>query len=99
VFSALLNGADREKLLRFCTLVGAGTGAENKESAAIRLRDYLVTHSDVSSWNGRKQIFLRSQRALKAFLDGHGINKLYAPEIPIWTCDFLFPEGEKQEAA
>jgi hypothetical protein len=99
MFAAVLNSVDRDKLKRFGEILATGTDAEKNESAAIRLRDYLLTANTTGGSSARKQIFLRTQRALKAFIDGHGITKLYVPEIPIWTCDFLFPEGEKQEAA
>lgn len=99
IFSAVVNGANRDSIERFLNIVQTGSDAMKHEAAAIRLRDYLLTANTGGARNDRKQIFLRSQRALKAFLDGHGITKLYAPEIPIWECKFLFSEGEKQETA
>lgn len=97
VLTALLNGADRDRVARFCELVKSGTGATKAEGAAIRLRDYLMGPHTSSGSAIRKDIYLRSQRALKAFLDGHGITKLFAPPEPIWSCDALFPSRTTSE--
>jgi hypothetical protein len=98
--SGLLHGAvDKDALARFTKLVAQGTDAAAHESAAIRLREYLLTRPDGTGRSERKQIFLRTQRALKAFIEKHAISRLYAPETPVWDCAFLFSEEQKQEAA
>lgn len=85
LLSALLVQPDDEPhIRRFATLVSSGVGAGSRESAAIRLREYLLVAGTQGGSSDRQQIFLRSQRALKAFLDGQGILRLYAASRPIW---------------
>jgi hypothetical protein len=69
---------DREKLARFKHLVTVGLDAAQHESAAMRLRDYLMT-TPLTRGGGtaRHEIFQRCCTALRAFLEGRGLTKLY----------------------
>jgi hypothetical protein len=69
---------DREMLLRFRQLVASGAGADRDEQAAIKLRDWLLTtHLSSSGTQGRQEMFKRSCTAIRAFLDGRTLSKLY----------------------
>lgn len=69
---------DRERLYRFKQLLADGLDANSEESAAIRLRDYVLTSGQLGGGsNVRQQLFLRSCTALRAFLEGRGLSKLY----------------------
>jgi len=69
---------DRERLLRFKTLLADGTGAERDEQAAIKLRDFLLTSRLTLGGNSeRQELFIRCCTALRAFLERRPITKLY----------------------
>jgi hypothetical protein len=69
---------DREKIARFKYLLVNGVDAATDESAAIRLRDFLITtHLTAGGSSERQQLFLRTCTALRAFLEGRGLSKLY----------------------
>lgn len=69
---------DRERLARFKTLVSDGLDASQEESAAIRLRDFLMTTHLTNGGEGdRRELFQRCCTAIRAFLEGRGITKLY----------------------
>jgi hypothetical protein len=69
---------DRDKLARFKHLVTVGLDAAQHESAAMRLRDFLMT-TPLTRGGGsaRQEIFQRCCTALRAFLENRGITKLY----------------------
>jgi hypothetical protein len=70
---------DRECLERFKQLISDGVGAERHETAAITLRDFLLTSPLLNGGNrARQEIFIRSCTALRAFLDRRPLSKLYA---------------------
>lgn len=72
---------DREMLLRMKQLVASGAGADRDEQAAIRLRDWLLTtHLSSSGVQGRQEIYKRSCTAIRAFLEGRPLAKLYCRE-------------------
>lgn len=95
LLSALLaQPMDEPRIRRFAAIVTSGVGAASHESAAIRLREYLLVAGTQGGSSDRQQIFLRSQRALKAFLDGQGISRLYAAARPVWDLAFLFQKED-----
>ena len=72
---------NREMLLRMKQLVDSGVGADRDEQAAIRLRDWLLTtHISASGAQGRQEIYKRSCTAIRAFLEGRPLAKLYCRE-------------------
>jgi hypothetical protein len=77
---------DRDMLLRMKHLVASGAGADSDEQAAIRLRDWLLTTQLKSAGvQGRQEIYKRSCTAIRAFLEGRPLAKLYCRE------DAVFP--------
>jgi hypothetical protein len=84
---------DRTALERFKELLHVGAGANEDEVAAIRLREFLLTTSISSGGaESRQEIYLRSCTALRAFLEGRGISKLYCrveSRFPIPDCQGL----------
>lgn len=69
---------DRERLERFKYLLANGVDAAADESAAIRLRDFLLTtHLTVGGSAQRQELFVRTCTALRAFLEGRGLSRLY----------------------
>jgi hypothetical protein len=80
-------------LERFKELLHSGAGASEAESAAIKLREYLLTTRVTGGGNEvRMELFLRSCTAIRAFLEGRSLSKLYCrPEarFPIPDCPGL----------
>lgn len=69
---------DREKLSRFKVLVADGLDAAPEESAAIRLRDFLMTTNLTRGGSAaRQEVFTRCCTAMRAFLEGRSITKLF----------------------
>jgi hypothetical protein len=77
-------------LLRFKELLHTGTGASDEESSAIKLREYLLTTRVTGGGNeARQELYLRASTALRAFLEGRGLSKLYCrpdARFPIPDC-------------
>lgn len=77
---------DRDMLLRLKHLVATGAGADGDEQAAIKLRDWLLTtHLSSSGVQGRQEIYKRSCTAIRAFLAGRPLAKLYCREDAAFT--------------
>lgn len=69
---------DRERLSQFCSLIGSGVATDPSDQAAIRLRDFLIKKQYGQGESARNDLFLKACAALRAFLDGRPITKLYA---------------------
>ena len=72
---------DRRTLSRMKDLVNSGVDADVYEQAAIKLRDFLLTTQLTSGGVcGRHEIYKRSCTAIRAFLEGRPLSKLYCRE-------------------
>jgi hypothetical protein len=76
---------DRDRLAHFRSILATGGVADPSEHAAIRLRDYLLKKQYGQGESARNDLFLKSCSALRAFLEGRGLTKLYV------TNDNVFP--------
>jgi hypothetical protein len=77
---------DRDLLSRFQQLLCDGAGAARDEQAAIRLREFLLTTSlTQGGTSARQELFIRVCTALRAYLEGRSLQKLYCRE------DSVFP--------
>lgn len=83
----------RVDLLRFKELLHGGVGASANESAAIKLRDYLLISTVTGGGTeSRQELYLRACTAIRAFLEGRGLSKLYCrpdARFPIPPCGGL----------
>lgn len=76
-------------LVRFKELLHSGVGASEAETAAVKLREYLLTHRVTNGNEARQELYLRCSTALRAFLEGRGLTKLYCrpdARFPIPDC-------------
>ncbi len=77
-------------LIRFKDLLHSGVGAEEHESAAIKLRDFLLTtRLNTGGNDARQELYLRSCTSIRAFVEGRGLAKLYCrpdARFPIPDC-------------
>jgi hypothetical protein len=76
---------DRDRLAQFRSILVSGATTDASEHAAVRLRDYLIKKQYGQGDAARNDLFLKSCSALRAFLAGRGLGKLYA------TNDHAFP--------
>lgn len=92
VTRALVNDEDREAVSRFVTLLiegqlPAGTHHERRDSVPILLRNAILERAQ----KVRSDIYKKTQRALRAFLDNDPIKTLYSSDIEL----FPLPEEGK----
>lgn len=77
-------------LARFKDLLHNGSGAASHEAAAIRLREYLLTTTlGAGGSEARQELYFRASTALRAFLEGRPLAKLYCrpdARFPIPDC-------------
>lgn len=77
-------------LARFKELLHSGVGASESETAAVKLREYLLTNRVGNGNEARQELYLRCSTALRAFLEGRGLSKLYCrpdARFPIPDCN------------
>lgn len=79
-------------LVRFKELLHSGVGASERETAAVKLREYLLTQRVGNGNEARQELYLRCSTALRAFLEGRGLSKLYCrpdARFPIPDCKVI----------
>lgn len=83
----------RVDLGRFKDLLHGDALATERETAAVRLREYLlVTRVSTGGTEARQELYFRACTALRAFLEGRGLSKLYCrpdARFPIPDCPGL----------
>lgn len=62
--------ADKEKLARFCKVLSDGQSDGEHESAAVALRNYLMTKKNAHLNQLFRETFLKAQNAIKYFMRG-----------------------------
>jgi hypothetical protein len=70
--------ANRDRLAQFRSLLASGVATDTADHAAIRLRDFLIKKQYGQGESARNDLFLKACSALRAFLDGRPVSKLYA---------------------
>jgi hypothetical protein len=78
------------RLQEFADILYNGVCSEERDSAAIRLRDVLLAGNGTGGGTWKRDIYQRVERALEAFIDGRKLAKLYAAK------EELFPLPEEQ---
>jgi hypothetical protein len=76
---------DRERLGEFMAIMHTGETASSRDRAAIRLRDHINQGKYGAGSQARNDLFLRCCGALRYFIAGQPLSKLYA------TTDHAFP--------
>lgn len=76
---------DRVKLAEFLRLLVSGVALNPKvDSTVIRLRDSLRDDMVGANTMARISLFLKTQRVVKAYMDGESLSKLYTPSEPCY---------------
>ena len=71
---------DRAKLADFLRLLVSGIAQDPaRDSTTIRLREWLRDASGNGSSASRVEAFMKTQRVVKAYMDGEQLTKLYTP--------------------
>jgi len=69
---------DKARLREFCEVIYSGTSSGDQDSAAIRLRDWLLTtEMAMGGGSAKRVIHRRCERAISAFCDYKPLAKLY----------------------
>jgi hypothetical protein len=88
ITAAHATGLDEAKLARFCEVLTNGM-AEDHEVAAIRLRDLLLSGiSSVQGWAYKREIFLKTQRAIAAFMRDERVARLQTPQAALYPVEY-----------
>lgn len=77
-------GENPGTLSRFVEVLISGTAANASERAAIALRDYLLIRSANHVHDNRRTLHRKIERALRGFIDGENMTRLYAASEELW---------------
>jgi hypothetical protein len=69
---------DRERLGEFMLVLDTGEMFSDRDRACLRIRDYLREKRYGQGTTARNELFLRCCSALRYFIDGRSLSKLYA---------------------
>lgn len=75
---------EQVRLLEFCEVLITGVSESHEDAAAIRLRDQLISDESRGGQTARREILLKSMRAIKAFNDREELQRLYTPKEMIY---------------
>lgn len=89
VVVSIMNESDINRIIKFGSILSTGIADDPHDVAALRLREYLLNSSGGHTWSERKEAYLKSQRAIKAFVDRQKLSKLMTPSEPIYNFRFL----------
>lgn len=96
---AFMHEADKERLKRFCHVLGTGFMDDNNESAAIALRNYMLMKGQTSSLSGNwVDTFIKAQHAIYTFMRGRAlqaIKKINEEHYPLVAVDHKPMKGHK----
>lgn len=86
VASAYYSEQDRMRLASFIRVLVSGV-TENPatDATAILLRDFVRDNPRLFASGSRCEVYLKAQRAIKAFMKGERLTRLYMPPSPIYT--------------
>lgn len=77
---------DRTKLADFLRLLVSGIAQDpGRDSTTIRLREWLRDASGSASAASRMEAFMKTQRVVKAYMQGETLTKLYTPSELCYT--------------
>lgn len=81
VARAYLAGVDRDKLKRFCSILGNGLAQTPNESAAVCARNAIIAagHGGSISTDGWRNTFFLVQHAIRRFMSGAVVTRLSVP--------------------
>lgn len=98
VGAAFFYEKNKDRLRLFLHTLGSGLVDDPQtDSSAILLRDHAVKNIGKNQANFRTALYLRSQRAVKAFMDREALSKLYQPETPIYDTSAIIKVAENYD--
>jgi hypothetical protein len=69
---------DRDRLAEFMIVLDTGETVTERDRACLRIRDYLQAKKYGQGTTARNELFLRCCAALRYFIEGKNLSKLYA---------------------
>lgn len=78
VISAYILGEDKSKLTHFVDVLKSGMAENSDDRTIITLRNYLLTSRSCGGGNLQIDAYFKTQRALKAYLKGQILTKIYS---------------------
>lgn len=99
---AFMHEADKERLLRFCSVLRTGMMNGDDESAAVALRNYLTTKGAIAGGPLWVDTFWKAQNAIYAFMRGrplHVIKVVKAEAYPLIDPKAKPLKGQRQQRA
>lgn len=89
---------DKDKLKRFCDVLGSGMPDGMHESAAIALRNYLLTRGAVAASSALwRDTFLKVQNCIHTFMKGRQLNSVRRVETEVYPLPKL-PKAARRGA-
>jgi hypothetical protein len=86
IASAYYGEKDRVRLSEFCAVLVSGICRDSsQDQAAIALRDFLKDNMGALSAASRVEMYLKSQRAIRAFMNKEKLTKLFMPSSPVYS--------------
>lgn len=82
---AMINGVEKKDIEAFFSTLVTGIAPSPKERIVLKLRDFLLTSRTTGGGSiVRKEINLRTQRVIKAMIDGENLSRIYTPSEAIY---------------
>lgn len=78
-------------LERFCSVLDSGIGLSPHERTIITLRDMLMSDRMGHGTDEQREVYLKTERAIEAFVNSEVLTKIYSPKGEL----FPFPNGKK----
>lgn len=76
---------DRVRLAEFVRRLVDGVAIDPAtDTVVMQLRDWLKDHVGMTSQTARQEMFLKTQRVIKAYMKGERLSKLYTPSEPVY---------------
>lgn len=86
VATAYYSEMDRVKLADFLRLLVSGIAQNpDSDSTTIRLREWLRDTSGNTSSTARVEMFMKTQRVVKAYMQNEALTRLYTPSEPCYV--------------
>lgn len=82
-------GVDRAILERLGAILSTGIAQRDEDSTVIKLRDYLISGLGNSGGSAQKEVYLKTERTIKALRDGEHLRNIYAPSEEL----FPYPDA------
>lgn len=78
-------------LARFCEVLRTGLAEDKREHAAVKLRNFLMDGVGQGVRRNRRELFLKTQAAIRAFMKGQALSNLQLPRSELFPLPEVDP--------